>query len=221
MMHPTHLIPIMAAWHLSFTEISKHTSAPPISKNVNHLLHTLIWLLHYTQSYEMEHAIHISIGFFSYDIIFLLRSGIQRNVHYILHHGIAIYLLNLTFIQPDHAESVWKGYSILESSNIMLYVSYHVQKEWPHRKAWIRASEFVQLAWYMYFRIFKMTGFLYENREEVIMLGIYGAAMVAALYLMGVMWSCKLIMKNAQHFADIKKKWQHSVKDTNNYTNNT
>jgi hypothetical protein len=48
MLHPTHLIPIMAAWHMSFTEISKHTSAPPISKNMNHLLHTLIWLLHYT-----------------------------------------------------------------------------------------------------------------------------------------------------------------------------
>ena len=192
MLHPTHLIPIMAAWHLSFTEISKHTSAPPISKNLNHLLHTLIWLLHYTQTYEMEHAMHISIGFFAYDIILLSRNGIRRNVPYILHHGIAIYLLNLTFIQPNRAESILKGYSILESSNIMMYVSYHVQKQWPHRQAWIGTTEFIQLLWYMYYRIFKFTGFLYQIREEVIMLGICGAAMVAALHMMGVMWSCKL-----------------------------
>ena len=196
MLHPTHLIPIMAAWHMSFTEISKHTSAPPISKNLNHLLHTLIWLLHYTQTYEMEHAMHVSIGFFSYDIIYMVRrDGILRNVHYILHHGIAIYLLNFTFIQPNRAESILKGYSILESSNIMLYVSYHVRKQWPHRQTWIRTTEFIQLLWYMYYRIFKFTGFLYQFREEVLLLGICGAAMVAALHLMGVMWSYKLIIK--------------------------
>jgi hypothetical protein len=205
MLHPTHLIPIMAAWHLSMTEISKYTSAP-IGKNINHLLHTLIWLLHYTQTYEMEHATHISIGFFSYDIIYLLcHADLSRNALYILHHGIAIYLLNVTIIQPNRAESILKGYSILESSNIMLFVSYHVQKKWPHRQAWVHASEFVQLLWYMYYRIFKMTIFLYQNREEVFMLGNYGHAMVASVYLMGVMWSCKLIIKNVQHFAALKK----------------
>lgn len=211
MLHPTYLIPIMAAWHLSFTEISKHTSAPPISKNLNHLLHTVIFMLMYAQTYKVEIALHISIGFFSYDIIYMVRrDGILRNVHYIMHHGIAIYLLNFTFIQPNRAESILKGYSILESSNIMLYVSYHVQKQWPHRQAWIRTSEFIQLLWYMYYRIFKFTGFLYQFREEVLLLGICGAAMVAALHLMGVMWSYKLIIKNVQHVLAIKK-WRHNI----------
>jgi len=210
MLHLTHLIPIMAAWHLSFTEFSKYKPAH-ISKNMNHLLHTLIFMMHYTQNYEMEHAIHISIGFFSYDIIYMVRrDGILRNVSYILHHGIAIYLLNLTWIEPICAEHMLKGYSILESSNIMLYVSYHVQKEWPDRKAWIRASEFVQLLWYVYYRIFNFTGFLYQIREEVIMLGICGSAMIAAVYLMGATWSCKLIMKNVQHYAAIKK-YHHNI----------
>ena len=210
MLHLTHLIPIMAVWHLSFTEISKYKPAH-ISKNMNHLLHTLIFMMHYTQNYEMEHAIHISIGFFSYYIIYMARrDGIMRNVSYILHHGIAIYLLNLTWIEPICAEHMLKGYSILESSNIMLYVSYHVQKEWPDRKAWIRASEFVQLLWYVYYRIFNFTGFLYQIREEVIMLGICGSAMIAAVYLMGATWSCKLIMKNVQHYAAIKK-YHHNI----------
>lgn len=221
MLHPTHLIPIMAAWHLSMTEMSKYKSAP-ISKNINHLLHTLIFLLHYTQSHEVEHATHISIGFYSYDIIYMLtmtHDSIRRNASYILHHTIAIYLLNLTFIAPIHAESILKGYSILESSNIMLYVSYHVQKEWPHRKSWIQVSEFIQLLWYTYYRIFKMTGFLYQIREELRAAGGGVIAMVAALHLMGAMWSYKLMIKNVQHYAAIKK-WQHNIINKYNNHNN-
>ena len=205
MLHPTHLIPIIATWHLSMTEISKYKSAP-VSKNINHLLHTLTFMMMYTQTYEVEHAIHISIGFYSYDIIYLLfQTGIRRNASYILHHAIAIYLLNLTFIEPMHAESILKGYSILESSNIMLYVSYHVQKEWPHRKSWIQVSEFVQLLWYTYHRIFKMTIFVYQIRDELRAAGGVVCAMIAALHVMGAMWSHKLMMKNAQHYAAIKK----------------
>ena len=165
-------------------------------------------MLMYTQTYELEYAIHISIGFFSYDIIYMLtmtHDSIRRNASYILHHAISIYLLNLSFTAPIHAESIMKGYSILESSNIMLYVSYHVQKEWPHRTSWIRASEFVQLLWYMHYRIFKLTVFMYEIFEELKIAGGGAFVMLVALYVMGAMWSYKLMMKNVQHYAAIKK----------------
>ena len=207
MLHPTHLIPIMAAWHLSMTELSKYKPAP-VSKNINHLLHTLTFMLMYTQTHEVEYATHISIGFYSYDIIYMLsmtHDSIRRNASYLLHHAIAIYLLNLTFIAPGHAESILKGYSILESSNIMLYVSYHVQKEWPQQRALIMSSEFIQLLWYTYYRIFKMTIFVYQIREELRAAGGGVSAMIAVLYLMGAMWSYKLMMKNVQHYAAIKK----------------
>ena len=46
--------------------------------------------------------------------------------------------------------------------------------------------------------------YLYE-KKYVNMLGICGSAMIAAVYLMGATWSCKLIMKNVQHVAAIKK----------------
>lgn len=207
MLHPTHLIPIMAAWHLSMTELSKYKPAP-VSKNINHLLHTLTFMLMYTQTHEVEYATHISIGFYSYDIIYMLsmtHDSIRRNASYLLHHAIAIYLLNLTFIAPGHAESILKGYSILESSNIMLYVSYHVQKECPQQRALIMCSEFIQLLWYTYYRIFKMTIFVYQIRDELRAAGGVVCAMIAALHVMGAMWSYKLMMKNAQHYAVIKK----------------
>lgn len=205
MLHPTHLIPIMAAWHLSFTEISKHKPAR-IGKNINHLMHTLIFLLHYAYNYEMEHAMHVSIGFFSYDIIYMaLHDGIRRNASYILHHGITIYMLHLTFVDPSCAEPIMKGYAILESSNIMLYVSYHVQKEWPDRTAWIQASEFVQMLVYVYYRIFRLTAFMYDMREELRAAGGIVFAMIASLYVMGATWSHRLVMKNVQHYAALKK----------------
>ena len=173
---------------------------------MNHLLHTLIFLLHYAHNYEMEHAMHVSIGFFSYDIIYMaLHDGIRRNASYLLHHGITIYLLHLTFVDPSCTESIMKGYAILESSNIMLYVSYHVQKEWPGRTAWIRASEFVQMLVYVYFRMFRLSAFMYDIREELRAAGIITCAALAALYMMGAKWSHRLVMKNAQHFAALKK----------------
>jgi hypothetical protein len=98
-----------------------------------------------------------------------------------------------------------KGYAIMESSNIMLYVSYHVQKEWPGRTAWIQASEFVQMLVYVYYRIFKLTAFIYDIREELRAAGVITCAALAALYVMGATWSHRLVMKNAQHFAALKK----------------
>ena len=173
---------------------------------MNHLLHTMIFLLHYAHNYDMEHAMHISIGFYSYDIVYLLfQTGIRRNASYLLHHAIAIYVLNLTFTEPSHAESILKGYSMLESSNIMLYVSYHVQKEWPQQRSLIMSSEFIQLLAYTYYRIFKMTIFVYQIREELRAAGGVVSGMIAALCVMGAMWSYKLMMKNVQHYAAIKK----------------
>ena len=91
------------------------------------------------------------------------------------------------------------GYYILETSNIMLYVSYHVRKEYADRKQLIMLSELVQLGWYTYYRIFKLTAFLYSIRAEVFQLGIGGCAMIATMYAMGVLWSYKLLIKNMRN----------------------
>ena len=43
MLHVSYIIPNMALWHLVFSELSKH-KPQAVSKNINHLLHSLIVL---------------------------------------------------------------------------------------------------------------------------------------------------------------------------------
>ena len=219
------IIPIMAAWHLSFMEISKHKSEA-VSKNLNHLLHSLIFIAHYANDYNLSYATHISIGFYLYDTVYLMQSAMQlfcvasvekimqkatateatateatakATAPYLLHHAITIYLLNLAITEPVYAASMLHGCYILEASNIMLYVSYHVRKEHADRKELIMLSELVQLGWYTYYRIFKLTAFLYTIRAEALQLGIGGCAMLATVYAMGVLWSYKLLIKNMRN----------------------
>ena len=228
------IIPIMATWHLIFMEISKH-KPEAVSKNLNHLLHSLIFIAHYASDYNLSYATHISIGFYLYDTVCLMQSAMQllcvasvekiiqkatatgatatgatatgatatgaatATAPYLLHHAITIYLLNIAITDPVHAASMLRGYCILETSNIMLYVSYHVRKEHADRKELIMLSELVQLGWYTYYRIFKLTAFLYTIRAEAFQLGIGGCAMLATVYAMGVLWSYKLLIKNMRN----------------------
>ena len=214
------IIPIMATWHLAFMEISKYKSEA-VSKNLNHLLHSLIYIAHYASDYNLPYATHISIGFYLYDTVYLMQSAMQlfcvasveKIMHkpatatatgattapYLLHHAITIYLLSIAINEPVHAASMLHGYYILETSNIMLYVSYHVRKEYADRKQLIMLSELVQLGWYTYYRIFKLTAFLYNIRAEAFQLGIGGCAMLATMFAMGVLWSYKLLIKNMRN----------------------
>ena len=217
------IIPIMAAWHLVFMEISKHKSEA-VSKNLGHLLHSLIYIAHYASDYNMPYATHISIGFYLYDTVCLMQSAMQmfcvasveKIMHkntatatatapcpYLLHHAITIYLLSIAINEPVHAASMLHGYYILETSNVMLYVSYHVRKECADRKELIMLSELVQLGWYTYYRIFKLTAFLYNIRAEAFQLGIGACAMIATVYAMGVLWSYKLLIQNLHNYKTI------------------
>lgn len=217
------IIPIMATWHLTFMGISKYKSEA-VSKNLNHLLHSLIYIAHYANDYNLPYATHVSIGFYLYDTVCLMQSAMQlfcvasteKIMHkatatgatatgatatapYLLHHAITIYLLNIAITEPVHTASMLHGYYILETSNIMLYVSYHVRKEHAVRKDLIMLSEVIQLGWYTYYRIFKLTAFLCSIRAEVFQLGIGGCAMLATVYAMGVLWSYKLLIKNMRN----------------------
>ena len=193
-----HLIPIVATWHLLYKEFAKEA----VGKNAIHLLHSIIFILHYNCGYELEYAVQISIGFYLYDTVYLLKS---LSIIYILHHMITIYTISLVITAPQHAASALKGYYMLEVSNIMLYVSYHVRKAHPSKAALIMASEFMQLVWYSYYRIFKLTPHLYEISAEAFSLGFSAVAMICVIYAMGIGWSYKLLLKNMNNWAEIKK----------------
>jgi len=194
----SHLIPLMATWHLLF----KH-KPDAVGKNAIHLLHSMLFALHYNLEYELRHAVQLSIGFYLYDTVHLCL--LKTGPWYILHHAITIHLLNAALTAPQHAPSLLKGYYMLEVSNVMLYVSYHVRKEHADKPALVMASELLQLLWYAYYRIFKLTPYFYEVSAESLALGIGACAMIVGIYMMGLGWSYKLLLKNIDNYARIKQ----------------
>ena len=148
MLHVSYIIPSMALWHLVFAELSKH-KPQAVSKNITHLLHSLVFLLHYSSDHDLQYATHISLGFYIYDTACLMQTAArefclastEKIMHrhpsaagsspapFLLHHAIAIYMLATALTAPQNTASLLCGYYILETSNIMLCVSYHVRKE--------------------------------------------------------------------------------------------
>ena len=218
MLHVSYIIPSMALWHLVFAELSKH-KPQAVSKNITHLLHSLVFLLHYSSDHDLQYATHISLGFYIYDTACLMQTAArefclastEKIMHHrpsaagsspapFLHHAIAIYMLATALTAPQHTASLLRGHYILETSNIMLCVSYHVRKEHAARPALIAASELVQLVWYTYYRIFKFTPMLYETSAEALTRGIGAVTMLGIIYAMGAAWSYRLLMKNVHNY---------------------
>jgi len=150
MLYVSYMIPNMALWHLVFAELSKH-KPEAVSKNIAHLLHSLVFLLHYSSDYNLQYAMHISLGFYIYDTACLMQTAarefclasIEKIMHhrpsaagsspapFLLHHAIAICMLTTALIAPQDAASLLRGCAILETSNIMLHVSYHACAKAP------------------------------------------------------------------------------------------
>lgn len=202
----THLLPIVAAWHFIEREISKY-KPENVSKNLTDMLHSTIFLLHYNCEYDLAYATHMSIGFYLYDTLHLLKSGsMKQSVKYIVHHVLAVYLLNTSLAVPHHAAAaILHGYYILEMSNLGLYLNKHVVKEHGNKPSLLLVSRLVEFLWYASFRVFKLTPYMMEISADARALGLEIWFMLFMIYGMGLVWSHKLFMINKRNYADLKK----------------
>jgi len=201
-----HLIPIVATWHLVCREISKY-KPENVSKNITDLLHSTIFLLHYTNEYDLLYATQISIGFYVYDTIYMLKcEPLNRTAKYILHHVLSIYMLNMTTSVPnDAANLILYGYSILETSNIGLYANKHIMKEFSDQAALLLVCQVVEFIWYAYFRVLKLTPYMIKISADAFALGLDVWIILAIIYGMGLYWSYKLLMINVRNQVQLKK----------------
>ena len=202
-----YIIPILMSFHLLLLELVKYKKEE-VSKNIIHFIHGLIFIVCHDYKHDMIYITHVSIGFYIYDLIYLLTTSLKvedklsRNAPYIIHHIITIKILysslyNLYFL------SILNGYYIFEMSNMMLYISYHIRKEYKNDKL-IFATDFIQLIWYSYFRIIKILLFCYSVSYEIYEQTIISQIMLLIIYLMGISWSYKLAIKNINNFYSYK-----------------
>ena len=213
MLNISYVIPLICFWHSITNEISKYKQLD-VSNNIVSLIHCLLFMVHHDNHYNVEYAVHMSIGYYVYDLIYIIsylyksksKDEFYRRYPFIIHHFIGLYLLNASI--SDHGESKFHllyGYNILEKSNIMLYISYHLHKECANYFHLNVISEFFQLLWYAYYRIIKFFLFGFNNKTYFFQFRYPTQVAIVILYFMGIVWSYKLIKKNIKNFNMIKK----------------
>lgn len=212
MLNLDYILPIICFWHTISTEISKY-KPDAIANNIVCSIHCVLYILHYNYNYNMDYAIHLSIGYYTYDLLYIFaciykkntKDNIVRRVPYMIHHLVGVYLLH-DMLTGENTDPLLYAYNILETSNIMIYISYHLHKEYATYSHLIMLSEFIQLVWYMYYRIIQFSSFAYNNQSRFFQLCFTSQCMIVALYCMGVSWSYNLVKRNLMNLETLKKR---------------
>jgi len=216
MLNLLHLIPIITFWHTITTEIKKHKPNTDVVNNMVSAIHCVGYIVqynyNYSYNYSMNYAIHVSIGYYIYDLIYLLRSiyathtnpaiksSARLSTIFAIHHIVGMYLLYDMLIL-ENTGPLSQIYNLAEISNLMLYVSSHLYKEYYTHKNVISISEFIQLIWYSYFRIIQVSVVIYQQKSFFIEYSVTCNCCFIMLYAMSIAWTGKLVKKNIVNIA--------------------
>ena len=221
-MNISYIIPLICFWNTITNEISKYNQEL-ITNNIVSLIHCLLFISHHNYEHNVDYATHMSIGYYIYDLMYLLsciyklksKDELKRRFPFILHHFIAIYLLKVNVSQTGESKHhLLYGYNILETSNIMIYVSYHLHKKYANYLHLMITSEFLQLVWYSYFRIIKFSSYIYTNKTFFFQLNSTTQIVTILLHSMGIIWSYKLFKKNIKNFNILKELYGYGHRST-------
>ena len=167
MLNYYYIISFLGLWHLLFLGFCRLITHS-LSKNIVHFIHALIFVLYYNTNYDKSYLIDLSSSFYIYDLFYIisqimhLKYSIYAQGPFVVHHIIAIYGLHLCSLDIL-SELVLKIYYILENSNFMLYIAYHVNKTCKKDTYFVKFVELLQYLWYTYFRVVYFTLFIFSN----------------------------------------------------------
>jgi hypothetical protein len=210
------LIPIVCFWHTLTTEVTKYKPSA-VTNNIVSFIHCISFILHYNYEYNLDYATHISIGFYIYDLLYIFsriyrrsanheaKNEFKKRAPFIIHHLAGMYVLNAS-LSGEGQEHILYAYNILEKSNIMIYISYHLHKEYAHYLRLNILSEFCQLLIYSYYRLIDLSFFIYNHQIQFVRYQYVTQFLIIALYCMGYAWSYNLIKKNRANFYAVKQR---------------
>jgi hypothetical protein len=200
-MNIEYLLPIICFWRTISTEISKHKeNSPAITNNFVSFIHCISYLVHYNYDYNLDYAVHMSIGFFIYDLIYIFSGLDRKQTPFILHHIAGICILNSTLTSVEVQQHILYAYHILEKSNIMIYISYYLHKQYAEYVRLNMISNFMQLLVYSYFRLIQLSLYIYSNKVQFFQFQFMTQFLIVAIYCMGLAWSHRLLKKNIANF---------------------
>jgi hypothetical protein len=205
----SYIIPLLCFWNTITNEVSKYKQED-VSNNIVSFIHCLLFILHYNYDYNLNYATCMSIAYYVHDLLYIISSvyknrngnDLKKRYPFILHHIFAIYLLKHSLTEEKESrEHLLHGYNILEMSNVMLYISYHLHKEYENYFHLNIISEFFQFLWYSYFRIAKFSLYVYNYKTLFFFnFTLSTQVVIFIIYCMGIIWSYKLVNKNIKNF---------------------
>ena len=92
-----HIIPIICFWNSILKETLKYRQEST-AKNIVHLIHSLIFILHHNYNYNIDYTIHISIGFYAYDLMYIISSILKLHLYPSLPDTITVSILIILLI---------------------------------------------------------------------------------------------------------------------------
>ena len=200
-MNIEYLLPIICFWRTISTEISKHKeNSPAITNNFVSFIHCISYLVHYNYDYNLDYVVHMSIGFFLYDLIYIFSNLDRKQTPFILHHIAGICILNSTLTSVEVQQHILYAYHILEKSNIMIYISYYLHKQYAEYVRLNIVTDFMQLLVYSYYRLIQLSLFIYNNKVRFFQFQFMTQFLIVAIYCMGLAWSHRLLKRNIANF---------------------
>ena len=199
-------------WPTVYIFAKKYNNNRAIIKNYIHFLHAILFVALYKNLDHsiLSYPIIFSLGFYICDMVYIfynIAKGDNYNKHlpYIIHHIIANNGLYMALTQYLRQEIMY-FYYLLEYSNFLLYISYHIQKTYRNHTILILVSECFQFVWYSYFRIIRFLIYWYKVKSLYFDAYFFIQLGVIILFYMGAFWSFKLFKKclNGLHIGTIQ-----------------
>jgi len=110
----------------------------------------------------------------------------KKEFMYIYHHFVSILLL-LEFDKFKQYE-LYQIYCIAEVSNFFSYIVYEMLKNGSSQKIIIKLK-YAQVMWYVYFRVFYFTYFIFSKYNLYTNLKLYNQLGGFSIYLLGLGWT--------------------------------
>lgn len=189
-------------WPSCYHVVSLYNGKPELVKNFVHLLHAFLFVSLYKclDHNIINYPIILSLGFYTVDLSFIFHSLLvkhekcSRHLPYIIHHIIANYGLLLALTEY-YREQIMYFYYILEYSNFLLYLNYHIRRDYSNYKNLLLVIECFQFIWYTYFRIIRFLIYWYHIRNDFFDTYFPVQCMTIVLFGMGAFWSFNLFKK--------------------------
>ena len=202
--------PLVCFWHTISSQIAKYKD-PAMTNNIVSFIHCFMFIGHYNYDYNLNYALHISIGFYIYDLLYIfsllyhipIKDEVKRHAPFIIHHIAGIYVLNAA-LSGEGREHILYAYNILEKSNIMLYISYYVRKQYVEYLNIYALTDFIQLLSYSYYRLIALSLFVYNNSSHFFQFQFMTQFLIIGIYSMGYAWSHRLLKKNIANYCALK-----------------